>query len=145
MNSKEEIKAAVNRQAGRAGELIRSLRKDRGLTQAQFAERLGVTIPTVRRLESGDTSISLNTFLAGLAELNIADEVLSFDSVRSYRPLPHIDPGKRVSFAKRLQLQGINERDAENAAWILSLTDQQRITLLQKQEREQKLCGIALR
>jgi len=44
-----------------------------------------------------------------------------------------------------LQLQGINERDAENAAWILSLTDQQRITLLQKQEREQKLCGIALR
>lgn len=145
MNGKSKSRDEVSEQAIKAGELIRSLRKERGLTQAQFAERLGVTIPTVRRLESGDTSISLNTLLSGLAELNIVDEVLCFTNNRPRKPLPQIEPGNRSTFSKRLQLQGINSRDAENAAWILSLNDQQRIALLQKQEQEQRLCGIALR
>jgi transcriptional regulator with XRE-family HTH domain len=35
------------------GEHIVELRRERGLTQAQFAEQLGVSAPTVSSLESG--------------------------------------------------------------------------------------------
>ncbi|MCU1471756.1 MAG: hypothetical protein JWQ39_2905 [Glaciihabitans sp.] len=35
------------------GEHIVELRRERGLTQAQFAEQLGVSTPTVSSLESG--------------------------------------------------------------------------------------------
>jgi len=145
MNSNTGTAESVQQLASKAGALIRTQRRELGLTQAQLANRIGVTIPTLRRLESGDTSISLHTFLAALTELGIADLVLNTANSAPCRSLPSIKPEKRNSFANRLQLQGINGRDAENAAWILSLSDQQRITLLQQQEREQKLCGIALR
>ena len=145
MSSLNGVKNRALQQASKAGALIRSRRKERGLTQAQFAAQIGVTIPTLRRLESGDTSISLNTFLTGLAALNLTDEVLRSPEAKRVRPIPHIEPGKRNSFEKRLITRGINARDAENAAWILSLSGQQRIELMKKQELEQKLCGIALR
>ena len=145
MSSNHGTVDSVQHLASKAGALIRTQRRELSLTQAQLANRIGVTIPTLRRLESGDTSISLHTFLAGLTQLGIADSVLNTSNSAPRLSLPSIKPEKRNSFAKRLQLQGINSRDAENAAWILSLSNQQRITLLQQQEREQKLCGIALR
>ncbi|MCF7821999.1 MAG: helix-turn-helix domain-containing protein [Mariprofundaceae bacterium] len=145
MNSLIGAKNRALQQALKAGALIRSRRKDSGLTQAQFADQIGVTIPTLRRLESGDTSISLNTFLTGLAALNLTDEVLHLSETRRVRRIPYIEPKQRNRFEKRLGSRGINTRDAENAAWILSLSGQQRIDLLKKQEQEQKLCGIALR
>ena len=145
MKSNHRTADSVQQLASKAGALIRTQRRELGLTQAQLACQIGVTIPTLRRLESGDTSVSLHTFLAGLTQLGIADPVLNISNSTLCHLLPSIKPEKRNSFANRLQLQGINSRDAENAAWILSLSDKQRIELLKKQEREQKLCGIALR
>lgn len=42
---------------------IKRLRKERGLTQEQLAEQLGVSLMTVRRWEWGDTSPNSNMLL----------------------------------------------------------------------------------
>lgn len=135
--------AAVNAYASRIGTLILKSRKERGLTQSSFAEQIGVTIPTLRRVENGDPSVSLQTFLAGLTALDITDSLFAH-TPKNQPLLPAIKPRDKRSFARTLVSRGLNSRDAENAAWILSLSGQQRVELLKKHEREQKLCGIAL-
>lgn len=50
-------------------------RKLRGLTQAQLADRAGISRPTVRRLETGDGAISLENTLRILRALGILDAV----------------------------------------------------------------------
>jgi HTH-type transcriptional regulator/antitoxin HipB len=53
------------------GEAIRRVRRERGLTQAELADRLGVGRMTISRLESGD-SVSVETALRALAECGYA-------------------------------------------------------------------------
>jgi HTH-type transcriptional regulator/antitoxin HipB len=53
------------------GDSVRRVRNDQGLTQAELAERLGVTRMTVSRLERGD-SVSLETALRALSECGYA-------------------------------------------------------------------------
>ena len=43
------------------GRHIRSLRKARGMTQERLAEKCGVAVDTIRRLETGSFSPSLDT------------------------------------------------------------------------------------
>ncbi len=136
------IKLFVRQQSSKLGAVICAARQARGLTQAKLAEALHVTIPTIRKLESGDASVSLHTCLAALLVLNIEKDVLH-TSQQERQTLPQIEEKQRESFAKRLQLQGENARDAENSAWILSLSPQQRVQVLINQEKEQSLCGIA--
>jgi len=143
--TRETLDASARFQACRIGRLIRSTRKENGLTQAQFAERIGISIPTLHRLEEGDTSVSLHTFLTALCVLGLQTDVLHYATRTVSRSLPRIPPTEKREFARRLESCGINSRDAENAAWILSLSDRQRIHLLQNQEKEQRLCGIARR
>jgi transcriptional regulator with XRE-family HTH domain len=50
-------------------------RKLRGLTQAQLADRAGISRPTVRRLETGDGAISLENTLRILRALGILNEL----------------------------------------------------------------------
>jgi len=142
MNDDKNI-AGVNEYAKRIGTLILKARKECGLTQSSFAEQIGVTIPTLRRVEKGDPSVSLQTFLSGLAILNVTDSLFA-RTVKTKPLLPTINTKDKKRFAKTLASKGLKRRDAENAAWILSLSGQQRIELLKKHEREQKLCGIAL-
>jgi len=141
--NKWQNNAAIRLQAERLGAWICAARKHRGLTQAQLAEHVGITIPTLRKLESGSGSVSLQTFLTALAVLQIEDAVFRPGQAHIHPPLLETSPGNKHALAKRLQLQGINPRDAENAAWILSLSPRQRVQLLIDQEKEQHLCGIA--
>jgi len=141
--NKVQDSATIRQQAERLGGWISAARKQRGLTQAQLAGQVGITIPTLRKLESGDGSVSLQTFLTALAVLQIEDTVFHSGQHHIHPPLFTIPSGNKHAFAKRLQLQGINPRDAENTAWILSLSPRQRIQLLIDQEKEQYLCGIA--
>ncbi|MDQ6958168.1 MAG: helix-turn-helix domain-containing protein [Mariprofundaceae bacterium] len=141
--NKTKNDAPIRQQAERLGAWICAARKQRGLTQAQLAGQVGITIPTLRKLESGDGSVSLHTFLSTLAVLQIEDAVLCTGQPYIHSPLPEITSGNKHALAKRLQLQGIHPRDAENAAWLLSLSPCQRIQLLIDQEKEQRLCGIA--
>jgi transcriptional regulator with XRE-family HTH domain len=43
------------------GELIKKTRKERGLTQKQFGELLGVTEATASRFENGSQNLTLET------------------------------------------------------------------------------------
>jgi transcriptional regulator with XRE-family HTH domain len=55
------------------GASVRAWRKLRGLTQAQLADRAGVSRPTLRRLETGDGAISFENTLRILRALGILD------------------------------------------------------------------------
>jgi transcriptional regulator with XRE-family HTH domain len=57
------------------GQRLRAARLRRKLTQAMLAERVGVTIPTVRKLEDGDASTSLSVMLRALVVLGLAHEI----------------------------------------------------------------------
>ena len=57
------------------GSSVLAWRKLRGLTQAQLADRAGISRPTVRRLETGDGAISLENTLRILRALGILDEL----------------------------------------------------------------------
>jgi transcriptional regulator with XRE-family HTH domain len=50
-------------------------RKLRGLTQAQIADRAGVSINTLRRLENGDGGITLENSLRIFRALGVLDSV----------------------------------------------------------------------
>jgi ribosome-binding protein aMBF1 (putative translation factor) len=52
---------AKAREAFELGARLRSEREARGLTQAELAERMGTTQPTVARLEAGAVTPSLDT------------------------------------------------------------------------------------
>jgi transcriptional regulator with XRE-family HTH domain len=55
------------------GASVLAWRKLRGLTQAQLADRAGVSRPTLRRLETGDGAISFENTLRILRALGILD------------------------------------------------------------------------
>ena len=64
------------RQAGRhIAEDLKAWRKLRRLTQAQLADRSGVSLATVSRLESGDGNITLESLLRILRALGIIDNL----------------------------------------------------------------------
>jgi len=52
------------------GARLRALRLDRNEAQARFAARLGVSIPTLRRLEQGDPGTQIGHWFAALELLD---------------------------------------------------------------------------
>ena len=63
------------RQLSELGERLRAARLRRKLTQAMVAERVGVTLPTLRKLESGDPTSSLATVIRDLQVLGLAQDI----------------------------------------------------------------------
>ncbi|MGK2938086.1 MAG: helix-turn-helix domain-containing protein [Solirubrobacteraceae bacterium] len=59
------------------GEDVVAWRKLRGLTQAQLADRAGVSLNTLRRLERGDGGISLQNVLRVLRGLGVMDTAVA--------------------------------------------------------------------
>lgn len=57
------------------GSRLRTARLRRKLTQAVLAERVGVTLPTLRKLEAGDPSTSLATAVRVLQALGLAKDI----------------------------------------------------------------------
>ena len=57
------------------GERLRAARLRRKLTQAMLAERVGVTLPTIRKLEAGHPSSSLATVIRVLQALGLAQDI----------------------------------------------------------------------
>jgi len=58
------------------GENLTAWRKLLGLTAQQVAERAGTTRQTIARLEHGDLSVGLGTFLNVSRALGILDEIV---------------------------------------------------------------------
>ncbi|MDO9226033.1 MAG: helix-turn-helix transcriptional regulator [Pseudomonadota bacterium] len=59
----------VHTQLTRMGVRLRAERLARNEPQARFAARLGISIPTLRRLEQGDASAQIGHWLAALEVL----------------------------------------------------------------------------
>lgn len=59
----------ARRQIEALGARLRAARLRRGMTQEALAERVGVSIPTLGKLEAGDPSTSLATVLRALTAL----------------------------------------------------------------------------
>lgn len=72
------------------GQRLARLRLARNATQADLAEKAGIAVRTLRRLEYGDPS-TLDTFLRVATALDLEDAILSA------LPEGHIRPIERVS------------------------------------------------
>lgn len=57
------------------GERLRAARLRRKMTQAIMAERVGVSVPTLKKLEEGDPTTSLATMIRLLAVLGLAGDI----------------------------------------------------------------------
>lgn len=57
------------------GARLRAARLRRKLTQALLAERVGISLPTLRKLEAGDPSSSLATVIRVLHMLGLASDI----------------------------------------------------------------------
>lgn len=66
---------AVTKQLQELGLRLRMARERRRLSQELFAERMGVSRETLRRLEKGDASIAMGTFMRALRVLGLDKDV----------------------------------------------------------------------
>jgi transcriptional regulator with XRE-family HTH domain len=65
----------AKRQISALGTRLRAARLRRKMTQPMLAERVGVSIPTIAKLEDGDPSTSLATMLRVLSALGLAADI----------------------------------------------------------------------
>jgi transcriptional regulator with XRE-family HTH domain len=66
---------AALRQLSDLGERLRLARRRREITAGLFAERMGVSRETLRRLEKGDPTIAVGTYLRALRVLGLDNDV----------------------------------------------------------------------
>ena len=65
----------ARRQVVALGKRLRAARLRRKMTQPMLAERVGISVPTLGKLEAGDPSTSLATMLRVLAMLGMAADI----------------------------------------------------------------------
>lgn len=65
----------AQRQIQALSERLRAARMRRSMTQEVMAERVGVSVPTIAKLENGDPSTSLATVLRALTVLGLAGDI----------------------------------------------------------------------
>ncbi len=63
------------RQVIALGKRLRTARLRRKMTQSMLAERVGISVPTLGKLEAGDPSTSLATMLRLLTVLGMAGDI----------------------------------------------------------------------
>lgn len=73
--SQSRTPSPVARALARTGEHFSTWRKLRGLTEAQLADRAGVSRGTVRRLENGSGGVSLENVARIARALGVLDEL----------------------------------------------------------------------
>lgn len=61
----------LQRQLLALGERLRAARSRRNMTQAQLAERVGVSLPTISKLEGGNPTTSMATLVRVLSVLGL--------------------------------------------------------------------------
>jgi transcriptional regulator with XRE-family HTH domain len=76
--------ASARRQLEALGARLRAARLSREMSQAMLAERVGVHVQTILKLESGNPATSLSTMLRVLQVLGLAADI---DALASEDPL----------------------------------------------------------
>ena len=75
MAQKNSTPLPVRRALRELADDVAAWRKLRGLTQAQLADRSGVSRDTIARLEGGDGGVSIENLLRALRALGILDDL----------------------------------------------------------------------
>ena len=91
--------------ANRLGFHIRTARKRRRLRQAELARRAGITVQTLRRVESGSLGTGIGAYLAALWAMGLDSAIgalASPDTDVEGKTLEAARRGKRVRPKKRL-------------------------------------------
>ncbi|SFR95970.1 DNA-binding transcriptional regulator, XRE-family HTH domain [Dyella sp. OK004] len=92
----------ARRQIAALGERLRAARLRRDLTQEMLAERVGVSVPTVAKLENGDPTTSLAIMLRVLTVLGLGADV---DAIAAQDSLGReLQDSKRVRAPRRTKL-----------------------------------------
>jgi transcriptional regulator with XRE-family HTH domain len=84
------------------GKTIREFRHDRGLTQREFAERVGVQLTTVQRWEAGTRTPRGKIKRDVLAILQVEDDPLKARLGQLTRDMPEAQLAELLAFALRL-------------------------------------------
>lgn len=63
------------RQLVALGQRVRNARLRRRISQALMAERIGISLPTIRKLEAGDPTISVATLIRALHVLQLGADI----------------------------------------------------------------------
>lgn len=83
-----------------AGEDIRAARKDNGLTQAELAERAGVSQPLIARIESNDVDPTIDTLYSVVSALNDSSADVEQEEVKISMPSVLQDARKRTGYTQ---------------------------------------------
>jgi transcriptional regulator with XRE-family HTH domain len=75
MPLKSQSPPPVRRALRSTADAVAAWRKLRGLTQAQLADRSGVSRDTIARLEGGDGGVSIENLLRALRALGVLDNL----------------------------------------------------------------------
>lgn len=104
------------------GKRIRQLRKDRELTQAELASKVGVQQSDLCRMETGEYKVSLETLfkILKIFEMNFSEffheapgedaDIQEMELLHAYRSLPPSGQGEVRHFAKFLLQQSRKNR-----------------------------------
>jgi transcriptional regulator with XRE-family HTH domain len=68
---------ADNTQLESLGKRLREARIRKGDTQSVFAVRIGVSVPTLRKMESGDPSTQIGCWIAALKILGRSEDLIA--------------------------------------------------------------------
>jgi transcriptional regulator with XRE-family HTH domain len=71
----QQLPAAVASALPELGQAVRVARIRRRQSAQDFASRLGVTLPTLRKLERGDPGVALATFVSALWLIGLLDRL----------------------------------------------------------------------
>ncbi len=90
------------------GERIRQIRKQRGITQQELAEKIDVSFQQVQKYETGQTNLTVNRLIHLADALEISPELLfrKEPGFLSSDPHPGYGPGNTVLF--RLNKEEVN-------------------------------------
>ncbi len=72
---KHTVSPAISRSIGKLGTDVSRARRRRRLTRASLAERSGVSVSTLKRLEGGDGSVALENLARALQVLGELDRL----------------------------------------------------------------------
>lgn len=116
---------------------IKNLRKDSGLTQAEFGERIGITFSSVSLLEKGKNNPSEQTIRAICSEFNVNRDWLvdGIGTMEASRPfVPELMRILRQHAALKTVLESlVDEMDAEDWAALNAIA---RKFVEQKQKKD---------
>ncbi|MDL0136996.1 helix-turn-helix domain-containing protein [Halobacterium salinarum] len=82
------------------GDDIRTVRKDKGLTQSELADQAGVSQPLIARIESDDVDPTIDTLYAVVSVLNDSTSELGQEEVTMSMPSVLKDARTRTGYTQ---------------------------------------------